>query len=93
MQALQAANGQFARPTDEGCGASVPGDRFTRARGKRCSSDAFRFEHTTWDESASARARVSERNGNYAAAVCGLAANATAEISTEKRRRRDNSTV
>jgi len=93
MQALQAAHGEFARPTDESCGASVPGDRCARARGKRRSGDTFRFERAIRDESASAGARVSERDGNYAAAVCRRATNAAAEISIEKRRRRDNGTV
>ncbi len=63
------------------------------ARRKRGAGDAFRIERAARNESTSAGARVSERDGNYAAAVCRCATNAAAEISIEKRRRRDNRTV
>ncbi len=44
-------------------------------------------------EPASTGARISQRDGNHAAPICRRATDAAAEISIEKRRRRDNGTV
>ena len=86
MQAMQAANGELARSEDESGGASVQRDRFARARRKRQPSDALRLKRAAEHELASTGARISQRDGNYAAPVCRRTTDAAAEISIEKRR-------
>src|ERR1700677_166282 len=102
VSAVPAAPGTFARPA-HGCGGdSMPGNRGADRCGWRkdcergCKRDPFDAAHaelSSWNERASTGTRVSQRDGNFSAAVYGCATDAPVEVPIAKRRRRSHCAI